>query len=856
VQISNLIYWGIPSLALVINSLMFLVLTLSKKDNQIRSFMFFIAVMVMWAATSLLMKAQFAPSVLFWNRAMVASITMVPYFAYIFISIFVGQIKKPAFIFWTIVIIAIQTVNIMGLAITSAEMIPVINNGFLSYELQYSMGVVAYFCFGMVFALLAYCMNIMRKALKHGNKASERLKPVLIGLFILYVGMALNIIPAVGKYPIDFAFGIITSGFLMYAIYKTRVIELRIVVTRTVLFTLIMTILFSTVSLSINALIKYIDVLNNGMSQELSILVTTIITIIIFQPLFSLIHRLVDNYFYQKENYQNNLMKLFTLTISNNLNLENISEELMKVIYEVSNNDYVYIFLKNSENDGYNFYSSYKKLDRLSLSFKNSHPFIRWFKQFDDVIFEDYIDNHPFFKTIWDKERQDLLLMRFEAAIPLKYNLDLIGIVLLSSKDNTTKMNPDDLNMVATLCATASIAISNARMFEKAQQEAIVDSLTNVYNHRYFLDQLQKNTRDLRSQIVSLIILNIDMFSVFNDIYGHYAGDLALQKIASIMKLVCGERGIICRYAGDVFAIILPYTDSNSAYELSEKIRLRIETTSMSNEDEISRFITVSAGISIAPSIATDDKDLVMKSILALQHAKTSGKNKSIIFNPSHHQHKVNEETSDELNMATIYALTAAIDAKDHYTFGHSQRVAKYSTAIAEAVNSSKEEIELIRQASLLHDIGKIGIPESILTKYSKLSIDEYETMKKHVDMSITIIKYLPSFNHVIPAVVGHHERWDGLGYPRKIKGKNIPFAARCIAIADAFDAITSDRHYKTFLSTEFALEEIERNAGTQFDPQLSEVFVRLVRTGELIVEPSRNNVSYHSDSAFQQLKT
>ena len=116
--------------------------------------------------------------------------------------------------------------------------------------------------------------------------------------------------------------------------------------------------------------------------------------------------------------------------------------------------------------------------------------------------------------------------------------------------------------------------------------------------------------------------------------------------------------------------------------------------------------------------------------------------------------------------------------------------------------------------------------------------------------MSITIIKYLPAFSHVIPAVMGHHERWDGFGYPRKIAGENIPFPARCIAIADAFDAITSDRHYKTFLDVEHAIEEIERNAGTQFDPVLAFAFTRVVRSGRLIIEPSRNNaLATHKES-------
>lgn len=850
---SDLLYWGLPSAALLINSLLFLILSLSKKDRQINSFMLFIAVMIFWAATSLLMKAQVPPGVLFYNRAMVASITMVPYFAFLFISIFTNQIKKIAIAFWSVVIFVIQIVNALGLAITSAEMVPVEINGIISYELVYTMGWVAYLCFGAVFLLLAYCMNLIRKGFKQGKRNSNSLRPVLYGLFILYIGMALNVIPEIGKYPFDFAFGIVTSAFLMYAIYKNRVVELRIVLTRALIFTILMTVIVALITLFVGNAMSYFGGINSGLSREVLTLLSTMISILLFQPLFMVIHRLVDRYFYQKENAQNNRIKQFTLTISNNLNLENITEELMKVVYEITGNDRIYIYLKNGGDD-FTFYSAHKKLDRLSFVLNASHPFVRWFRQFDDIIQDEFLDNHPFFKTMWDKERNELMYMRFEAALPLKYHGNLIGILLMSSKDNTTSMSVDQLNMVSTLSAAASIAISNAHMFERVSKEAVMDSLTNVYNHRYFMDQLVKHTRNVRTQMVSLIMMNADMLGVFNDIYGHYAGDVALSKMASAIQFVCGSRGIVCRFASDSFGVILPYMDATAAYEMSEKIRVRIVSTSVAENGSDARYITVSCGISSAPSMALDDKDLLSKANTALRFAKLNGKNQSVIYSEEMNDFKMNGAT-DEMNMATIYALTAAIDAKDHYTFGHSQRVAKYAVAIATEAKASPDEIELIRQASLLHDIGKIGIPESILTKYTRLTDDEYETMKKHVDMSITIIKYLPAFSHVIPAVVGHHERWDGKGYPRRIKGENIPFSARCIAIADAFDAITSDRHYKTYLSVEYAVDEIERNAGTQFDPNLAAIFVQLLREGKMIIEPSRSNVSNTTSTAINQWK-
>jgi putative nucleotidyltransferase with HDIG domain len=151
------------------------------------------------------------------------------------------------------------------------------------------------------------------------------------------------------------------------------------------------------------------------------------------------------------------------------------------------------------------------------------------------------------------------------------------------------------------------------------------------------------------------------------------------------------------------------------------------------------------------------------------------------------------------------------------------------------------ENVNLAKRAGLLHDIGKIGIPENILTKTTRLTSDEFDVMKRHVDLSVTIIKYLPTFNKVIPSVIGHHERYDGKGYPRGLKEENIPFGARCIAIADAFDAITSDRHYKTNHTIDYAIEEMRRNAGGQFDPHLVEIFIRLINQGDVMIEPTRS---------------
>ena len=188
--------------------------------------------------------------------------------------------------------------------------------------------------------------------------------------------------------------------------------------------------------------------------------------------------------------------------------------------------------------------------------------------------------------------------------------------------------------------------------------------------------------------------------------------------------------------------------------------------------------------------------------------------------------------------LSMISALTAAIDAKDHYTYAHSKNVARYAATLAVAAGLNDDQVRTIYAAGLLHDIGKISIPENILNKTGKLEDGEYRVMKDHVNNSIEMIRHLPEMDYLIPAVLGHHERWDGKGYPRGIAGEEIPVSARCLAIADVFDAMTTDRPYRRGLPLEYALEEIRKGAGTQFDPSLAKTFIQLIRSRSIPLSP------------------
>jgi HD-GYP domain-containing protein (c-di-GMP phosphodiesterase class II) len=191
--------------------------------------------------------------------------------------------------------------------------------------------------------------------------------------------------------------------------------------------------------------------------------------------------------------------------------------------------------------------------------------------------------------------------------------------------------------------------------------------------------------------------------------------------------------------------------------------------------------------------------------------------------------------TIDKNVIESIQALVQALEARDSYTKGHSDRVNRYSMAIGRALGLSQEELDILHDASLLHDIGKIGVYDRILLKPSGLSKEEFELMRSHPDLAAGILSSLTFLKKHIPLIQHHHERQDGSGYPRGLKGEEIPLGARIIQVADTWDAMTSDRPYRRRMSTEAALKELEKSAGSQLDPQCVQAFTRWIQNSRSV---------------------
>lgn len=424
-----------------------------------------------------------------------------------------------------------------------------------------------------------------------------------------------------------------------------------------------------------------------------------------------------------------------------------------------------------------------------------------------------------------------------EIIILLKIAGDMF-VNALEHKRDRTKLN----------LLNKALSKSNVRL----KQSALIDATTGLYNHRYFSEHIEIEFHRARryNASLSVIMLDLDYFKSVNDIYGHEFGDLVLIQLARLLKKTVRTYDIVTRFGGEEFVIISPGIDRNSALNLAQRLLNVVNLYNFGNFNH-----KVKLKLSIA--VASYPEDNVIKGInlielneRILHKAKELGGNrvfssldikeeKQITFAPEEEYdnviflrdkiHKLTKRTNESL-IEAIFAFAKAIELKDHYTGEHVERTVEYSIGIAKALGLPKEETEYIRQASILHDLGKIGISEKILKKRSKLSPKEILEIRKHPQIAADILRPIHFLHSIIPLILYHHARWDGRGYPHGLKGDEIPVGARIVAIADVYQALISDRPYRKAFSKYQAIKIIKRGSGTQFDPNIVNVFINILK--------------------------
>ena len=375
--------------------------------------------------------------------------------------------------------------------------------------------------------------------------------------------------------------------------------------------------------------------------------------------------------------------------------------------------------------------------------------------------------------------------------------------------------------LVGPLLAIALYQRSTHRAL-RAMRLALTDPLTGLGNHRHFHERLQRELLSAEEQArpLTLCFVDIDDFKKINDRYGHPSGDRVLSQVSARLR----QGGEAFRLGGDEFALLFVDHDEGMALAAADSIVERIATVGF---DHIGT-VTVSAGLATFPMQGHGRDELIRLADSALYWAKEHGKNRVRLYRPEVVELSELKRLAAGPDKAARYraaaSLAKAVDARDTYTGSHSERVGELAAKVATRLGLNAEQIELTRLAGSLHDLGKLAIPEEILRKPGTLTDSERLVLERHPQIGFRMLDSL-GVDPVADLVLHHHERWDGAGYPDGLRGEQIPLSARVIFVTDAYDAMTSDRIYRPKRSEHAALAELERCAGTQFDPGVVAAF-------------------------------
>jgi diguanylate cyclase (GGDEF)-like protein len=543
---------------------------------------------------------------------------------------------------------------------------------------------------------------------------------LIIGWSILVLLSYSNLIPAVSGLPLDHIGSFANALIIAYAISRFNLLDVRVVMRRG------LTLLLAVICLG-GVYIGLILLERNFFPSQpvYSIIgfptLLVLLLALLAQRLRYGIQEWIDRLFYgETYSYRQALLR-FDSKMGSIIDLKQLADVMLPAISKAIRVTDAKLIFEDVNSGDFTTQFTYPEVEGTSnneLRLNLDSPIVTWLQKESNPLSLRQIDNTPEFKALWETEKERITKSNVELLCPIKSRGKLIGILGLGKKRSNGLYTREDVELVMGLATRAGIAVENARLYSQAVTWAHTDGLTKLYNHRYFNERLEEEiARGSRfGTIFSLIMLDIDFFKAYNDTYGHLAGDEVLVDIGGCIQTSIRSVDMSFRYGGEEFAAILPETPLEGAYLVAERIRKKIESKSSYGRMPV----TASFGVACWPTDGMMKEEVVASADAALYMAKQTGRNRiclsSDIMKPEVAPANI-ESVVNRSVISGVYSLAATVDAKDRNTYDHSKKVSQYAVAIAEAMNLPPDKIAEIRNAGLLHDIGKIGIPNSILNK-------------------------------------------------------------------------------------------------------------------------------------------
>lgn len=789
------LYIGVPVGAFLCSLFLLFCFLNTMKSQTVRSLRAVLTASLVWTGSAFLMRIQMFPGAVFWHYMALLGLLMIPVFMYGFLFGFLDIFTKHRKLVYGY---GIATVGFVGFSAWRGNIIPVpmleIRADRTCVYVYHSTAAM-WIATCLEVAVLIYATYLAHCKIGNDLLLRRKLSPLLLGTLFILAGNLLCFLPD-SAFPFDMLGAVGMAVCMVYIMYKQYLFDFSYRVTVGAVYFLALVVAAMPLLILSHNLEAAIGEIGSSAAQKLVIYVVLQSVWTVCVVAFA--RKRLDEILKQKQKHMVEGLRNFQDKAASILS----RKELFTTLHDTLDSAIPGCEARIFEKDG---------------------------EKYHEVVQSGH--------TPLGEEKAARVCGLVETAeaqanpaiAPLIYDSRICGFVYMERLQEN-KFNYREADCIHQMANIAAGSLKNIDAYEKLYQVSIHDELTGLYNRTYCGICLRQE--GILGEERGFLYLDMDNFKLYNDLYGEQTGDRILIWCARKMQEMVTD-GKVFRVGSNEFLISVPESGRENLIALADKIRQAVQEDA-ANKPQVMQPITFSIGVAWYPGLASHALELFQQSKRAAFYAKRNGKDRVCVYEGKIDEENRDKETGYEQVAPTVYALVAAIDAKDSFTFQHSTNVSQYAVLLAQKLGLPRDDIQTAKVAGLLHDIGKIGIPESILKKAGKLTDEEYEIMKSHVEKSIEMIHYLPNMNYVIPAVVSHHERYDGKGYPRGLKGEEIPLLGRILAVCDSFDAMISKRAYKEPLSVEYAMGELEKNKGTQFDPDVAEAFIELIKEGKI----------------------
>lgn len=678
---------------------------------------------------------------------------------------------------------------------------------------------------GPSYLLVMYSMYLLVRSYQSSQDVIQRNR-------LLYLIVALSIIPLIslinftplGKYPLDIAGYGISALLIAYAILRYQLLDIRIVIRQGMLYS-IPTIIIGTAYFLIITLFINIFGLFSGPEIFLTSLIVAVITALLAEPLRIRAQAIIDRMFFREKYNSTQMLRTLSSSVATVLDIYRITTMILDEVCSTLHIPIAAFFLRDQITGRLQLTTQIGQDAAQNIEFRQGHPMVLWLSSHDKPLTRHDMEVLPQFQSLWHSERQDLEILNAELFIPIKVHDALVGIFLVGSKRSEQAYTLEDILTLSTVANQTAVAIENARLYTSEQtrlQE--MDILYSMARRLVTIDNLDDVVTIVAQHAVDSVQATYARILTRED-----NGDYTCRAYHSLSHSLDDSR------VGEKETLVAEHY-YNWIMQGGQPEIVQSNDPDLNPEEKSVLFYSGAKSICLSPLKGVDENiGLLILGDDQRQHTDSFPPTKQRLINvisdyaASAIQRAILHERLEETFLETIIALANAVDARDSYTGDHSQRMAKLSTRIGTVMNLPKDEIEALHWASILHDIGKIGVPDEILNKKGKLTKKEWVVMKEHPVIGAQIVAPVKYLDRVSPIIRAHHEKIDGTGYPYGLEGDDIPLGSRILAVVDAYVAIRDERIYSEAHTHEEAIAELRRSSGTQFDPNIVDVFCKTI---------------------------